>query len=172
MITFHVPTFHVPTFHVPTFHVPRSRTIPAVNEWKTNKRMWPRPSCNGGHTLPLRFYIRTFHIPRSHIPRSTFPRSHVPRSHVPTFPRSTFHVPRSHVPTFHVPVPSPLSTNGKRINECGRAPLATGATLCPSASTFAHSTFHIPHSTFYIPRSHVSRSTFPYHPRCQRMENE
>ncbi len=79
--------------------------------------------------------------------------------HVPTFPRSTFprsHIPRSHVRTFHVPVPSPLSTNGERINECGCTSRAgvPPPRACSCTCTFPRS--HVPRS--HVPRSHVPRS--------------
>ncbi len=106
------PRSHVPRSHVPRSHVPTFRGV-SVNEWGTNKRMGRVPA------LPVaRWLVR---------PHSTFPRSHVPRS---TFARSAF----------HVPILSPLSTNGERINECGRAPCASVATL---ARLHSRSTFHI-----------------------------
>lgn len=58
--------------HVPRLHVSRSHTIPAVNEWRTKKRMWPRLHCNGVHIPPLRFYVSTLPIPSSTFHISTF----------------------------------------------------------------------------------------------------
>ncbi len=157
--TFHVCTFHVRTFarstfprstfprsHVPTFpvrtfarlHVPRARAVPAVNEWGTNKRMRSRFVHQRPHP---RAPAPTF--ARLHVPRSTF---HVRTFHVPTFARSTFHV-----RTFPVPVPSLLSTNGERINECGRA-------SCTGIPTLAHLLPRLHVCTFHVPRSHVPRA--------------
>ncbi len=64
--------------HVPRSHVPHSHTIPAVNEWRTKKRMWQRSHRNSVHTPPLRFCVSTLPIPSSTFHISTF---HVRASH-------------------------------------------------------------------------------------------
>ncbi len=87
-----------------------------------------------------------------------------PCTPAPTFARSTFHV--HTFARLHIPVPSLLSTNGERINECGRARCASVPTLARllprlQVCTFARCRFA--RSTFHVARSHVctfARCTF------------
>ncbi len=179
-------TFYVRTFHVP-IRSPLSTNGERINEWGRALSQWclhPAP--------PSTATPEDYTMARATFARSTFARSHVRTFHVP---RSTF--PRS---TFYVPIRSPLSTNGERINEWGRAlsqwclhpappSTATPEDYTMARATFARSTFarsHVrtfyvptfPRSTFYVPA--FPRSTFPRshvrtclcHPHCQRMENE
>ncbi len=140
--------------------------MPAVNEWETNKRMrarsvHPCPHLRAPAPTSVRSRVCTLHVP---VPCPT-PRKRGARgAPLSTNGKRINECSRARctrVLTFVRLLPSPRSTNGERINECGCGSTRQCPHPCTPAPTSARCTLHV--CTFArctFARLHVPRSTF------------